>query len=85
MNEVYPKLSARRQREIYIEKKAKRVSCSSPFSGSLPEWLDVDGKVNRSEKLTAKEQFIYDFDIADPEHSDKFRKGLLAVLREENQ
>ena len=61
-----------------------RVSDSPQSTGSLPQWLDVDGKVARGEKLTAMEQFIYDFDIADPEQSDKFRKGLLAVLREEN-
>ncbi len=48
----------------------------------LPDWFDIDGKVDRGEDLTALERFVYAFDIAEPEQSDAFRKGLLAVLRE---
>jgi len=51
-------------------------------SAIIPDWFDVDSKVHEGIDLTALERFVYDYDIAEPEASDKFRKSLIDVLRE---
>ena len=55
---------------------------TSSTAASLPDWIEVSKKVDRGERLTALEQFVYDFDNADPKGSEKFRAGLSAVLAE---
>lgn len=50
---------------------------------TLPDWGEIDDKIFRHERLTALEEFIYDYEPNGVEETEAWREALVKILKEQ--